>query len=535
MSESPEAHRDSRSLTKRRDRKLAWAVFALLFVSYAYFYQSGGWNENSRMDLVRALVHERSIAIDNYHTNTGDKAMLGGHYYSDKAPGLSIAAIPAYLLTLLVRPVVGGEHDFVVLATYLVTLLTVGLSGALVGWLLFRVSRKLGASPMGSVIAAVGYGLGTAAFPFSTMLFGHQLTALLLFSAFCLAWRCRDHYSDRDSILAGLLCAGATLTEFPAAPVVLILAAYHGQKHLRTRRLATFFAGALGPALLLSVYLAIAFGSPFRVGYDFLADPASRAEMQLHGIFGVTHPRVAIVVELLIGRYRGLFPYSPVLIFAAVGFGIAWYRGRSRAAHGDPEPSQLREIVTAGSIVVYFLLFVSSYTWWQGGSSFGSRHIIPMLPFLAMPLGLAADLRPKLTLAALTASVAIMMVVTAVQPKPSERARSPFFGTLLPAFSRSRLSANNVCPLVGVPRGRHVSFIAGRPTDAFNLGMVLGGRGHRTLIPLYSLWFAAAWAFWRTTRKPREEEPADPENPDHDRDRTEGTGDPQQDADVGRA
>ena len=30
-------------------------LFALLFTSFAYFYQAGGWNQNSRFDLVRAI------------------------------------------------------------------------------------------------------------------------------------------------------------------------------------------------------------------------------------------------------------------------------------------------------------------------------------------------------------------------------------------------------------------------------------------------------------------------------------------------
>ena len=48
-----------------------WALFVLLFVSYAYFYQAGGWNQNSRFDLVRAIVEQRTTRIDGYVENTG--------------------------------------------------------------------------------------------------------------------------------------------------------------------------------------------------------------------------------------------------------------------------------------------------------------------------------------------------------------------------------------------------------------------------------------------------------------------------------
>src|SRR5262249_28833652 len=61
-------------------------LFLLLFASYAYFYQAGGWNQNSRFNLVRAIVNDHSLLVDPYHRSTGDQAFFDGHYYSDKAP-----------------------------------------------------------------------------------------------------------------------------------------------------------------------------------------------------------------------------------------------------------------------------------------------------------------------------------------------------------------------------------------------------------------------------------------------------------------
>src|SRR5207249_4759356 len=71
----------------------AIVVAVALLSSYAYFYHGGGWNENSRFDLTRAIVEHHTLRIDAYHQNTGDKAFFDGHYYSDKAPGLSLAAV----------------------------------------------------------------------------------------------------------------------------------------------------------------------------------------------------------------------------------------------------------------------------------------------------------------------------------------------------------------------------------------------------------------------------------------------------------
>src|SRR5207248_1540800 len=77
-------------------------LFILLFVSFAYFYQAGGWNQNSRFDLVRAITNEGTLNIDPFMHSTGDKAFSNGHYYSDKAPGIALAAVP---VVAVARPI----------------------------------------------------------------------------------------------------------------------------------------------------------------------------------------------------------------------------------------------------------------------------------------------------------------------------------------------------------------------------------------------------------------------------------------------
>src|SRR4051812_39759888 len=63
------------------------AVILALFIILCcgFFRQAPGWNENSRYDLVVALVDHHTTRIDPYISNTGDRAFYHGHYYSDKA------------------------------------------------------------------------------------------------------------------------------------------------------------------------------------------------------------------------------------------------------------------------------------------------------------------------------------------------------------------------------------------------------------------------------------------------------------------
>src|SRR3954447_11561091 len=94
-----------------RQTRIAAVLGAALFVSYAYFYAAGGWNQNSRFALVRAILERHTLQIDAYQLHTGDRALWNGHYYSDKAPGLSLAAIPPSAIARAAARLVGVDPE----------------------------------------------------------------------------------------------------------------------------------------------------------------------------------------------------------------------------------------------------------------------------------------------------------------------------------------------------------------------------------------------------------------------------------------
>ena len=92
-------------------RKLACLLGAASLLSFVYFYEGGGWNQNSRFDLLRAILERHTLTIDAYHENTEDKAHFQGHYYSDKAPGLVFFAVPFAIVARAGMRVVGVDPD----------------------------------------------------------------------------------------------------------------------------------------------------------------------------------------------------------------------------------------------------------------------------------------------------------------------------------------------------------------------------------------------------------------------------------------
>ena len=65
---------------------------------YLYFFQGGGWNQNSHFDTMRALVEEGSPSITSFASNTGDIGVFKGRVYANKAPGLAYLGAPLYFV-----------------------------------------------------------------------------------------------------------------------------------------------------------------------------------------------------------------------------------------------------------------------------------------------------------------------------------------------------------------------------------------------------------------------------------------------------
>ena len=44
--------------TSVTEHRIQWLLFTTAFIAFAYFHQGGGWNQNVRFAMVRAIVEE---------------------------------------------------------------------------------------------------------------------------------------------------------------------------------------------------------------------------------------------------------------------------------------------------------------------------------------------------------------------------------------------------------------------------------------------------------------------------------------------
>src|SRR5579863_451851 len=190
---------------------LHWKIAALLgaatFLSFSYFYEGGGWNQNSRFDLLRAIVEQHTLQIDAYHENTQYKAHFHGHYYSDKAPGLVFLAVPFALATRPALRIAGidpasprGEFWL----SYLVTAWTVALPTALAGICLYLLALRFGGSSIGAAFGMVVMAVGTPLWAYASLFWAHALVGACLLFAFAAALKLRDERGARADFLWAL-------------------------------------------------------------------------------------------------------------------------------------------------------------------------------------------------------------------------------------------------------------------------------------------------------------------------------------------
>jgi hypothetical protein len=337
----------------------------------------------SRLCLSRAVLHGR-VAIGNCAGDSIDRARYGGRTYSDKAPGLSLLALPAVAALRLSTASRWQPNDNASL--WVIRLTTSGVALMILSLCVGRVSEGLVPGSGGLAILAVGAGTMLASLGATT--FDHVPTAALLFGAFVLAWA-------RRWVLAGVVLGAALLVEYEGFVAVPAFSAYVGTRAGWTG-LVRFAAGMTPPLVVLGAYDRLAFGSPLHPAYRYVAN--RYAAEQQRGLYGISLPHLSAVHQVLFGD-RGLIVTSPFLVLALAGLIL----GRRRARV---------EFAFAATLALLFFAVECGYFLPFGGISPGPRFVAPAIPFVCLGLGAALDRSRRLTVALVGLSVIATTVLT---------------------------------------------------------------------------------------------------------------------------
>lgn len=340
--------------------------FFLLTLFFSSWFLDQGQNANtvSRAAMVAAVVEHGTLRIDTFATLTNDRALVEGHYYSEKAPLPALLTIPFH--GLLHHAELIGSSD----AAH-INLDLLRLGGLLCGSLPFALILTIcwwqlqgHTTPWRAMLFTWPTFFGSFLFVYSGSFYGHLIGAAFALGA--LMALDRGHHRT-----AGMLIGCAVLCEYTIAlfamcwAVDLILT--WTRKSGTWKPILHFTLGALPFAVVLLVYNTLVFGGPFHMGYDHVDS------YQPEGGSMIEQLRPEALWGLTLSPYRGLLPYMPALIIAIP----TWWIGTRRIGG-------LRVALPAALI----LLFTASVGMWWGGWAFGPRHLTVasvLLAYRALP------------------------------------------------------------------------------------------------------------------------------------------------------
>ena len=340
-----------------------------LFALYLFSYRGGfhSVDEVSTFAVTESLVkfgqfNTDQIAWTQWVTTQAEaQGFFGqdGHVYSKKGLAISLAQAPLYWLALMI-PGLGMLQT--------VSLLNAVLT-AWTGVLLYAVLRRLAFSVRGALVTALLYGTATLAWVYAKYLFSGTLAGFLLLLAFYWLLAYREQGGLWRLGLAGFSGGLTVLARANNLLLLVIFGLYllwmlSQQTSSPLQQIGRFItpvivfaAGAATAGTIFVWYNWLRSGNPLQTGYDL-------------SIFS-TNIMLGLY-KLLFSPLRGLFVYSPILLLAIPG----WFKFRKRHAS--------EAWLILGLVGVTIFLFSA---WASGeGLSWGSRFLVPIVPFLMLAL-----------------------------------------------------------------------------------------------------------------------------------------------------
>jgi len=378
-------------------------------------------NVSSRMDTIQSLVEQHSFCIDqSLRTFNVDVVKIDGRFYSDKPPLLSVLGAGIYWPFHAMFGLSFADHA--PWLYHILTVLLVGVPLAVGLWLLGRCLFLAGLSPNAMTTTIFLAGMGTLFLPYAVTFNNHVPAATAIAAGFYFLLRAESDPARAAVWSAAAGAIGGLAFNFDLVPGGTALAGFAVLALLRGKRwgdLLAYGAGASGPFVLYFFlnWLVTRDFTPIYLHPDYYNYPGSvlLSYDALKRPYGKTF--AGQLFHMLFG-YRGLFSYSPILIFGLVESVRQAARGGRFRPHA----------VVALAIPIVSAISYATQTGGMAGGSYGMRWLLPATPLFAFFMGLAiAGLAARWSRGLFHASVAFSIAVAVIGvPRPwSSNIRSP--------------------------------------------------------------------------------------------------------------
>jgi hypothetical protein len=333
--------------------------------------------------VTESLVERGSVAVSpEFNTMPG----RGGLQYSRYGPGLSLLAVPSYLVARSVPvPADAGDRPVESAVSLTMAFVTAALCVAL-----YLLARRLHARVGPALLVAVGGVVGTFALPYSKEFFSEPLAAL------CLVVVIERVLAGRP-VISGLAMGAAVATRTQNVLLVPVLVGVAWRRG-GVRAALHACAGMVPGALVVVGYNVTRFGDPLTFGYEDV---------------GFTTPFLTGLSGLLFNPLKSVLLFAPLVVLVPFALWRLWSHDRDAT------------VMLAANLGTTFVVTAAWFAW-HGGWSWGPRLLLPgLLPaFAAVAPWLATTARIR-TGAVLVAVGFVISFPALVVPTQAQQLETP--------------------------------------------------------------------------------------------------------------
>jgi len=372
-------------------KKTVFFLFIFSLSLYLLTYKGICTGDNIfQYEAVQNFIHTGSFSLpsDKYDINKQKwlRAWMAkgrnDKFYLTQWPGLSLASIPLGIVGYVIENniEVGEIHDLMEketdkrffhlrkLPSAFFTSLINPIVSALIVVMFFLCCFQISESHKKALTGTLVLGLGTIIWPYSSTYWTQPIVTLCILSSFYFTLISSQRKKFVYLLFAGLFAGYAFITRFDTIMVIpwLILYVILSQWTLKKSMLKSVLMFAI-PVLLFMLLQML--WNYYRFG-SFLQTGAMH-QVLFRGSF-----KANLLISIpahLVSLNRSIFIFSPPLIlffFAIKNF----FKQHKNTA-----------IILLG-IILTNIIFFSKFTFWQAPLSWGTRFLVPITPFLLLPI-----------------------------------------------------------------------------------------------------------------------------------------------------
>lgn len=335
--------------------KLIFICIILLSIWYIDVWENA--NTCSRVLPIAAYLDQENFVLDNYKDKTIDISYINNHYYMDKAPLPTLIVLPFAIVAKHLNIIQQQDNSFYSSSLYLLGDIICGVIPFLL--IIFYVIQSLVKHNKEKyILMGISSVFGSFLFVYSGTFFAHTLSAALILSAYL-------QYKKENFSATGLLLGAAFLSEYTTIWFLIswMLILFFKQKSFH--KVSKLLFGFLLALLFIFWYNFHFTGNPFTMLYLYVAD---NFETIHKSTYGLSFPKLKSLFGLLFSNNRGLLLYAPVLLYGLFLVSVE----NKNAKLKQYAKYFIHPVILPFALI---LLFISSHTAWEGGWSYGPRHL----------------------------------------------------------------------------------------------------------------------------------------------------------------